>query len=615
MAEQPYTDKQSKEAEEFTDIKRMLTMNTRRVRNIMRTLGPLMASMENLVEIQERFKLMLYEPRLLFNYRKDWAAFLIALRMYNKYKREKVNGDEAKKSIQQVRLYDREFADDIENILPDVGDNFAIFSELLNEIKKGRQYFVAYISTNSAELIEKAKAMKDKDPKLSKQLVGLFTAISGHEAEALSKCEADCEHWIYYADHAGYDIGLFINRLNLFLTGWMQNNERIGGLYKDFNDSDLRSRMINNASVKNLWFFMHQIEYLKRLIAMCFKAYQSGDWNNGFYGKKGFWTDFDKYAKAFEKVYGNSDFKNELIAIERKTENELPQFWGGVWERSPVQDANELQQRRIKFIVMDGALYIPKQEGVLTRMLDRFYERKYQIERVIHPAAAALMKIFEDRKNELMAARNQKMRDLIKLLLGMFGVPQLRKFRKLLRKKKKKLMRELINDTSELASKSTGPLSQYHTISDEQERVLGRMTAEYIAQVTKELVARRNQEIVYADRQLATESFLKRDEDITEFTLTGIAEKRAAEFQFEKIKHETLWHLTEDDFQYMQRLIPRIKAIIRRLAEVYEFIKSKMEQMYTIKAEALGMMELDIEQRKNRGYELSYVREMLNRLI
>ena len=616
MAEQPYTETwPSKGQQGLNDIRKLLTTNTRRVSNIMRTLGPLMVSMENLVEISERFKIMLYEPQLLFKYRKDWIGFLWAIRLYNTSKSGSVRNNEAQSYLQQIILYDTELASNVEDVLSMTRKNFEIFSELFNELKKGRQYFVSYISTHAPELIEKAKAMKEKDTKLSKQLVDLFTAISGHEVDYLMQYQTDCEHWLNYALRDNIDF--FINRIRLFLNGGFDSRSgaQFIGLYKDFEDEKIQGIVLRNKSVRNLGSYLNQLKYLGLLIGMCRRAYLSGDWNKGFFGPKGFWTDFEKYANDFERVYGNVDFKERLISTERKKEYELPQFWGGVWERSGIQDINALRQRGILYIVEGGVIYIIRKDGVLTKLLSELYSRRYQINKVIHPAAAALMKIFEERENGLKAAKNQKVQDLIKLLLSISGVPQLRKFRKLLRRKKKKLLRKLINDVSEWKSKSTDSLSQYQDISDEQERVLRKMTAEYIAQETAGLVARRNQEVLYADRQLATESFLKQDEDITELTLTGIAEKRAAEFQFRKIVHETLWHVTEEDFQYMQSLIPRIRDIIRRLTEVYEFIRSKMKQRYLIKAEALGMMEIDIEKRKNIRYELDYVREMLNRLI
>ncbi len=616
MAETHYTNaRQNTGVNDFNDIKRVLTMNTRRVQLIMSSLGPLMASMENLVEIGERYKLMLYEPQLLFSYRRDWIAFLIALRLYNKYKRERVSRDEAKKFVQQIRLHDKKLADGIESALPDVQENSVFFLELINELKNARQYFVSYIITHSKELIEKAEAMKNRDPKLSKQLVELFTAISRHEIDSLIKYKDDCEDWLNYA--VGYNIDFFINRINLFLNGGYDNRNRVQfqGLYKDFGDEKIQWIILRNNAVINLRSYLNQLKYLNLLIGMCRRAYVTGDWNKGFYGPKGFWTNFDKYAVDFEKVYGNVDFKERLTAIKSKKEYELPQFWGGVWERSETQDMNELGQRNILYIVEGGVIYIMRQDGVLTKLLSELYSRRYQINNVIHPAAAALMKIFEDRDNELRAVRNQKVRDLIKLLLGMFGLPQLRKFRRLLKRKKHNLLRGLKKDISEWVNKSNDPLSEYHNIADEQEKVLGKIIPEYILQETRKIVARRNQELQFEGSLLETENFLKRYGNITEFTFTGIAEKRAAEFQAEKVSYETLWHVTEEDFQYMQSLIPRIRVIIRGLTEVYGYIITKMEQKYAIKVENLGIIEMDAEKRKNRDYKLNYVSKMLNRLI
>ena len=619
MAEQPYNDigQNSYPGGGFIGIAR----KRKRALNILTKIAPQIASMERLVEIIKKYQLMLYEPLLLFRYRKDWIAFLLAFKLYNGYKLGNINNDAAKRYIQQIIFYDKELADQIENVLPVTADDSGIFSELLNELKKGKQYFVSYISTHPSELIEKAKSLKDKDPKLSEQLVDLFSKISGHEIDFLIQYRQDCEDWLHYA--VGYNIDFFINRISLFLNGGFDNSSRtqLKGLYRDFGDEKLRREMVRNNAVRNLWFYNQQLRYLYYLIDLCIKAQASKSWE-GFYGKKGFWTDFDKYAKAFEKDYGNTDFSERLLTEKKKTGNELPQFWGGVWQKSAyhIQDQQMLNSQGIIYIIIGGEVYTLAQDGILPRLLRDLKSKSYLAKNLINPAAAALMRIFEERENELKANLNQSVRYLIKLLLSISGIPKIRKFRKLLRKKKRMSLKELNNDMIEFIGKSSDPLLKHDNLADEQEggenreSVFEKISAYYLAQKTRKFVRARNTHLVYEDRQIETGQILKKG-DISGLTLAGVAEELATYLQAKKIDYERLEHLTEKDFEYLRSLTPRIREIIMGLMGVYSYIRIAMPQNYTLKPEALEVMELDFKKRKNRSCDLAYVQKMINRLV
>jgi len=615
MAEQLYTDfGENAENKKIVGV----SISKRKVAlTLLNELSPLMASMERLVNITKRFQMMLYEPSLLFKFRKDWIGFLVAVRLYIKYKSGKIDNAEAKNYTQQIKSFDDKFAEDIEIALPTLGDNSRIFYELLNELKKGKQYFVSYIVTHSEELIEKVKSVKDKDPQLSQKLVDLLTAISGHEVDYLIKYRQDCEDWLHYA--VGYNLDFFINRIGLFLNGGSDISSRtqFKGLYKDFSDEKIQGIILRNNSVRNLVSYLNQLKYLNLLIGMCRRAYVSGDWDKGFFGSKGFWTDFDKYAGDFEKVYGNVDFKERLMAIERKKAYELPQFWGGVWEKSEIQDITVLRQQGILYTVEGGVIYIIRQEGILTKLVGELYSQRYQINNIIHPAAAALMRIFEERENELKVSRNQKVRDLIKLLLSVFGVPKLRKFRKLLKEKKRMLLRELNNDMAEFISKNKTPSSDYQEIADdseEQNNALDKVSAYYLARKTLKFVKSRDANLAYVYGQLETGHFLRKNH-IEGLTLTGIGEGKAEILQSKKLAYENYEHLTEEDFEYLQSLIPRIRDAVRRFIDVYGHIRFVIEHKYILKPEALEMLDMDVEKRKNRKYELTYVERMISRLI
>ncbi len=563
--------------------------------------------MEEVRRLKIKYQLLLFEPRLLKKKKKDWLAYSYAARLYSLYVLGRVSEDKIKNHIQQIRTYDVELAKDIEDVLPIVGENFGIFSELLNELKKGSQYFVVYISTHSKELIEKAEALKGKDTKLSKQLIDLINAISGHEVDYLMQYKTDCEHWINYAVRDSIDF--FINRISLFLNGGFDNRSgtQFMGLYKDFKDEKIQGVVLRNKSVRNLGSYLNQLKYLGLLIGMCRRAYLSGDWNKGFFGPKGFWADFEKYANDFERVYGNVDFKERLIATERKKEYELPQFWGGVWERSEIQDINVLRQQGILYTVENGIVYIMRQEGVLTKLLMELYSRRYQVNNIIHPAAAALIKIFEERENELIASRNQKMRDLIKLLLGMFGVPKLRKFRKLLSRKKHQLFDELITTQNEFTSVATTPLKNYDEYIEAVNRALVKISPEFIQGNRIKFLEAAISNLDYMRRQLSSQRF---DSDKKVFMRTMYSDAASDYADIVDIMLIRLEHLDKEYLDAIERIIIVGNGIMDGLRIVERHIRTKLEKVYVARIDDIPATYFEII--TNRTFDLGYIKSQFD---
>ncbi len=576
------------------------------------TLASMHKSIDSAIELKEKYQMLLFEPSLLFRYRKDWIPFLLAVRLYNILRMPDGTGRNVLNNfLGNIEKYDPELAKEIRGIIETSSRHNILFEDLTAALRHGRDYFVSYISTHSKDLIERAKSLKDKDPKLSKQLVELFTAISGHEIDYLIRYRQDCENWLHYA--VGYDIGFFINRISLFLNGGFDNSskEQFQGLDKNFGDEKIQGIILRNNAVRNLGSYLNQLKYLNLLIAMCRRAYVSGDWNEGFFGPKGFWTNFEKYARDFERVYGNVDFKERLIATERKKEYELPQFWGGVWERSETQDINAIRQQGILYIVEGGVIYIIRQDGVLTKLLSELYSRRYQVNKVIHPAAAALMKIFEGRENELKAARNQSVRDLIRLLIGArvkSNIPRL--LRKILKRKRKALIKKLKEDIAGLERLLLASFPEYFDYLQELWQVTKKIDSDLIDKFLDRTYRLAMANLDFARRQVNKDKFLQ---DLRTGTLVMGADVAAQETWLRRLRMLNCDHLSEKDLERMGLLLVQARQIAEKLRSLYNYLVQKISGDYAINID--DVRKPDWKNIANRNFELKFVARATMRII
>lgn len=592
-------------AEDITKESETLPMTKLdRAFNLVKVLATIQDSIDRLYVTEKRFEMMLHEPSLLFRFRKDWVAFFIASRLYTNYKTKAMKAEEISSYVDKIRLHDPKFAEKVEKVLPR-SQQAGIFSDLLNALKKG--YLVAYISTHFQELIAKAKSIQDA--KLSARLVALFSSISGHEVEYLVKYRLDVENWLHYA--VGYDIDFFIRRIGLFLNCGIEGDIRFVGLYKDFGDKDLRMAMAKNNEVRNLWLYRGQIAYLNRLIEMCKTAQKDPKWWKGFYEPKGFWADFDKYAKAFETVYGNTDFASRLIGIKRKTENELPHYWGGTWEKREIQGPNAPGGIREEDFMAKS--------GVLPNLSAELQSRSYKVNRIMHPAAVALQRILREREEQLKADREKHVNELIRLLEEVEGIAKVTtKFLRLLRKTRRPLIRGLTRDIEIFRGVTNKPLTEYIGFLEELYNSISKMEYWYIEERTSKLVNAAQAYRKYIQHQLRTGQFL---DDITVFTLMGFADRMAVEASNQRLRYEGYEHLSEDDFKKLEELIQRAKIIERKLRQIALHIQLVLRTKYTIKPKNINELAAELEksvnlnQRKNKTLGVGYIKRTVYRYV
>ena len=384
----------------------------------------------------------------------------------------------------------------------------------------------------------------------------------------------------------------------MFLKGGFEDGVQFMGIYNDFRDSKLTKSMLQDTTVKNLQLFNKQIGYLNSLIDLCEKSETSGEWE-GFYGKKGFWgmkgdekgKNFDEYADEFRIKYGNKDF-TEILKAQKGQIGENPEGWGGKWKGN-----------------------ILLQEGFLQKLLKLLMHPTYQRKKIILQASEALHKIFKERVDELNAKKDELLEELIRLLQELEGIgiareKVIRKFESLLKRKKMLILRELEKNIADLVAESGSVLADYEKLSTEQEQVFGKIDPEYLARMTTKLVNERNLHLSFEGRQLATGQFLRKN-DIRGLTLTGLADKFAERLQVRKVSLERFEHLSEEDIKYLQNLIPRMIAMIKRLTIVYNLIKIEMKKGYV----EVEIKDLDFNNRKNKDFEFSHIKRVINKLV
>lgn len=567
-----------------------------RALNIFNMITPLTDSIESIVEIKEKYQVMLYEPEFLFKYRKDLVAFLIAVRLYNDYRSSKlIKLGEVKNNIEKIRLYDKELAESIERVFPFVEKETGIFSDLLDALRNGKEYFVSYISTRLKELIAKAKSIKDE--KLSRQFVTLFSSISGHEVECLMRYRNDSDNWPNYA--VPNSIDFFIRRVNLFLKGGLDSNIQFIGLYKDFEDVELTQKILSDNAVRNLWRYNEQLNYLNSLIELCKKSEESRTWE-GFFGKNGFWGDensknFDKHAELFETKYGNKDFA-EILKAQKYKVGENPEGWGGEWKGN-----------------------ILLKDGVLPQLLRKLQHPSYQRQKIIFPASLALHRILKEREDELKAKRDEFVDKLVKLLqeaegTGIGRKKAIKKFLGILKNKKRLLFKELKKDMVEFISKIKLQFVDYATLSEEQDKILDKMTAYYIGDITGRLVDAAKKQLSYEQQQLSSGKFLRKG-DIRGLAFIDVADKLAKDLKAKKLKYERFEHVSDEDFAYLQNSISKLRGIVKEIGGIYGYIRFKLGQRYIIKFEDLEILQFDYNRIKNIHFEFGYVKKMIDRLI
>lgn len=520
--------------------------NLDRALNFLSIFVPSQAEMERIAEIKMKYQSMLFEPRLLFKNRKDCIAFLTAFRLFNSYKSKSVKGEDVKRSIATIRLYDEELAEDIERILP-------------------------FVDKNSDEI------------------------------EYLIRYRNDVVNWPRYDDT--YLIDFFIRRIKLFLDGGVeevrggQENTliidpitgekrvvsyiRFMGIEKDFRDLDSAKTIKENHEVRNLQRFNEQVRFLKFLIGLCRKAQADPERWEGFYGKDGFWTNFNRWAKAFDTVFGNKTFARSLM--EKKHEiGETPEGWGGKWGKRYVIDPITGQRKIEEFVIKDGEL---------TKLLSALEDHLYQKHEIVLPASLALYKILEAHEKRLKE-------DAFK------------KFSRLLRGRKKSIIKNLKREMGMFVTHITEAWTEYGNFLEKVDVVVPKMEWWYVYEKTGELFNAAQRYRAHVKQQLSRAHFLSE--------LTGLIEIDAIDASRAEAKrriwqYQTFNHLTEEDFANMQEIILIAERVKSKLRTIESYVEFQLARQYKL---TLKEMEReDFTRLRNRNFQFSYVKNIFGRLI
>src|SRR3989344_3129948 len=85
--------------------------------NILTRITTLQDQMEETIDTKNKYRLLLFEPKLLFGYKKDFAAFFVAFNLYKDYCSSVMGAEEIRREINKIRIYDARLALSIENLL------------------------------------------------------------------------------------------------------------------------------------------------------------------------------------------------------------------------------------------------------------------------------------------------------------------------------------------------------------------------------------------------------------------------------------------------------------------------------------------------------------------
>ena len=584
-----------------------------RLITIVNRLKPNVDLMERFVGLIKKYQMLLSEPRLLFRHRKDSIAFLMAIELYNRYKSNQPGPEQIENYIKKIKVYDEGLAKDIKKTLPVLKSEQNIFSDLFQAYAKGKEYFIAYISTFARELITKAKSIENKA--YSRRLVELFSIISGHEVKYLIKYRNDCANWTNIRYTVNFDMGYFMRMMNLYLKGGFEENVQFIGLYKDFGDRQLAESMLENAAVKRIWKHNEQINYLRVLIGECIKAQTSGEWL-GFYGKeesmingvkvKPFWPNFNEHAETFNTKYGNSDFEKELVD-KKKLIGESPEVWGGVWKASDMQDLNTLNSNGVFYIVLGSVVYTPVKDGELPKLLRTLQDSAYQRTKIIMPASAELQKILKNREDELIRARDKSIADLIESLHKLYGVDIdrdkiLKNFRKLLEKKKLDIAKISQKELNELITKAADALFNYEIFSKQYNIAMAKADLDFRVNRMQRLALLSISNSKYIIIKQKTDEFLR---NLGELVRLDGASGTIAEASFEITELMEFNHLNENDFKEMEKLIPQASNVIRKLRNfIINYLKKEIEKKFTITIDEVENLPINIVQSQQKNIDM-----------
>ena len=564
--------------------------NKERLIGIVDRLKPNVDLMERFVGLIKKYQGLLSEPKLLFKYKKEWIALLIAFRLYNQYKSGSIREEEVRDYMKQIASYDNGLAGDIRKLLPAINNQKNVFSDLISAYSRGAEYFIAYITTNTKELIARAKSVKNVE--LSKKLVALFSSISGHEAVYIGRYRADCENWTNIR-YLNYGIEYFRGRIDLYLKGGFEENTQFMGLYRNFGDEKIMRAMLDNREVRNLWRYREQINYLNILIWLCRKSETSNEWE-GFWGEKfwgenkaddiknvGFWgkkgdekgRNFDKHAELLETKYGNTFFARVLKAKKDKI-GENPEGWGGLWQGDKLV-----------------------RPGFLHQLLATLQNPQYYRPKIIDPASKGLSQIFKKREDELLADKQKDIAELVKVLWDLSGLgvditKVIKKFKRLLEKRKWKLSKNAERETDELVSNSTSPLIAYGDFSRLQEKVMAKADLDFRVNRMKKLALIAISSSKYKIMKQKTDDFLN---DLGGLVGLDRADGLVAEASLKIDELMEFRHLNENDFKEMEMLVTKSIFVVRALRNfAAAYLKKELDEKFTITVDEVENLPINV---------------------
>ncbi|HLG24486.1 MAG TPA: hypothetical protein VI564_06170 [Candidatus Nanoarchaeia archaeon] len=543
--------------------------------------------MEETIDTKNKYRLLLFEPKLLFGYKKDFAAFFVAFNLYKDYCSSVMGAEEIRREINKIRIYDARLALSIENLLGLSNSYGSLFSGLIAALRQGKEYFVSYISTHDKELALRAKSISNN--RVSSQLTFLFSSISGREVDYLLSYKNDSGNWGNYS--INNRIEFFISRVNLYLRGGNESNNQFKGLLNDFGDKEVTVSILKNKAVMYLWKYNEQIKFLNSLIELCKKSGESGEWK-GFFGKQGFWTNIDKYAARLEKEFSNEEFAKTIIS-KKKEIGESPEGWGGSWNGVNLATP-----------------------GLLNNLLYKLNHPSFQRKMIIIPASQELRIIFENREAVLKENRDNHIKELIGIITNTGGLKSKKRiaenFRSELIGYSKKSIERLGEDLSRFAKVANEPLLSYEEFMEEFDKYTLKIDPQTLWSSISRLSGIMKSNDSYTADSINNFKFLRSISDLTLVSGADLSAKQAL-LKIEMLR--SFDHLNDEDIKNLESLVPKAEGLLVKLNNLGEYLKSKINESYTLRPEFILNLDFNNIRIRNLNNDLGYVRKVLLRLV
>ena len=448
---------------------------------------------------------------LLYRHHKQFRAFAVAAHLYPLSAQSLARFSlEIRGASVKIEPYDLELAKRLRYFDVPSRPEFEWLKPIVDALNQDPQLAIIQIKTHYQEIMQKLRAFNDK--KTAYELRRLIALVTGSEINELLKCENDINRWNDYLLKFG--IAALSQRLEMYLRGSKNTTDDISGqiylgLASNFKDADLAKQMMQVPEIRNIWTCQQQLTlfnntryYVIEALRQPLEFYRRGKYefrvnrdNSVDYraaGSRDRWrysTPFNAdyiraRGKEFEKVKEPDDAEEWSLFLGTEERNYKDGF---IHNLRAGEKYIETVRNKFGNAVFADFLDATEQKYHQSptdwyRELMKFEpEFKNSLYRDIEPAKQALTAIFNARMGELMNKRSSAVNELraalnarVKELQDAKATVQ-SKFGKMLKKHRKKLLKNWEREKREYEANEGGALLALLNFKERSEKVLDRI--------------------------------------------------------------------------------------------------------------------------------------------